>query len=268
MTKKIYTRIDSTFEKLKADRKKAFVAFITAGDPSFSATVKIVLEMEANGADIVELGMPFSDPMADGVVIQKSSERALKKGATVKGVLGCLKEIRKKSEIPIVLFGYYNPIFAYGVEKFAKDARKAGADGVLVVDLPPEEAPELDVHLVKNNIELIHLVTPTSDISRMKLICRNAKGFLYYVSVTGVTGARKSVSVSIKKSIANLRSVTKVPIVVGFGVSTSDQASRVAKLSDGVVVGSAIVKIIEKNNKSKDLAKKVGRFVKTITKGL
>ncbi len=268
MDKKIYTRIDKKFESLKESGKKAFVAFITAGDPTLKATVKIVLELEESGADIIELGIPFSDPMADGVVIQKSSERAIKKGATLKGVLNCLKEIREKSEIPIVLFGYYNPIFTYGVSKFAKDAKRAGADGVLIVDLPPEESEELDVHLRAQDLELIRLVTPTSDLSRMKYISSGAKGFLYYVSVTGVTGARKAVPGDLKKSVNKLKSVSNVPIVVGFGVSTPEQARSVSKLSDGVVVGSAIIKVIEKNGKSKTVHKSAGRFVKSLTKAM
>lgn len=265
---KTINRIEKTFKELKSKKKKAFVAFVTAGDPTIKATVKIVHEMVASGADIIELGIPFSDPMADGIVIQKSSERALKKGATLKGVLDCLKEIRKTSEVPVVLFGYYNPIFKYGPEKFARDAALAGVDGVLVVDLPPEEDEELNKFLRPKGIELIHLVTPTSDALRMKYISHNAKGFLYYVSVAGVTGARKSVSGSLSKSVDKLKKITDTPVVVGFGVSTPEQARSVSKISDGVVVGSAIIKVIEKNNKSKTVHLKAGKFVKTLTKAM
>ena len=265
---KTINRIEKTFKELKSQKKKAFVAFVTAGDPTIKATVKIVHEMVAGGANIIELGIPFSDPMADGVVIQKSSERALKKGATLKGVLSCLKEIRKTSEVPVVLFGYYNPIFKYGVEKFARDAARAGADGVLVVDLPPEEDEELNKHLRPKGVELIHLVTPTSDSARMKYVSKGGKGFLYYVSVAGVTGARKSVSGSLKKAVDKLKKITDTPVVVGFGVSTPEQAKSVSKISDGVVVGSAIVKVIEKNNKSKEVHKKAGKFVSSLTKAM
>lgn len=261
-------RIEKTFAWLKANGQKALITFITAGDPDLKTSKEIIFELEKSGADIVELGIPFSDPMADGPTIQAASERALKNGATLRGVLELVRDVRKKSQIPIVLFGYYNPIFIYGVDRFARDAKKAGADGVLVVDLPPEEASELKVHTDRNCLELIFLLTPTSDNNRMRLVASQASGFIYYVSVAGITGARKELSDTIQKYVKRVRQFTSLPVGVGFGISTPKQAGEVSKWADAVIVGSAIVKVIEKNQDSPDLVKKVGRFVSELKKGM
>ncbi|MBI5049236.1 MAG: tryptophan synthase subunit alpha [Deltaproteobacteria bacterium] len=262
------SRIGETFERLKANGEKALITFITAGDPNLRTNKEIIFELEKSGADVIELGIPFSDPMADGPTIQAASERALKKGATLKHVLELIKAIRKKSEIPIILFGYYNPIFAYGAKRFANDAENAGADGLLVVDLPPEEAQELKAYADNAGINLIFLLTPTSDDNRMRLVAEKASGFIYYVSVAGITGARKGLSGTIRKSVNKVRQFTSLPVSVGFGISTPEQAGKVSKWADGVVVGSAIVNVIEKNQNSPDLVKKVGEFVSRLKKGM
>ncbi|MBI5328780.1 MAG: tryptophan synthase subunit alpha [Deltaproteobacteria bacterium] len=263
---KVQSRIGQTFKRLKDNGERALITFITAGDPDLKTSKDIIFELEKSGADIIELGIPFSDPMADGPTIQAASERALKKGATLSHVLELVRDVRKKSQIPMVLFGYYNPIFAYCVEKFANDAKQAGADGVLVVDLPPEEASELKTHTDKNGLDLIFLLTPTSDDNRMRLVAENASGFIYYVSVAGITGARKGLSGTIQKSVNKVRQFTSLPVSVGFGISTQEQARKVSTWADGVVVGSAIINVIEKNHGSPDLVKKVGEFVSQIKK--
>ncbi len=262
------SRLTEAFRKNKKSGKKTLVPFITAGDPSVSATKKLILAIEEAGADIIELGIPFSDPMADGPTIQASSERALKRGVTVDTVFSIIKDVRKKTDIPIVLFGYYNPVFAYGLGKFARNAKRVGADGVLIVDLPPEEDEMFHVELRKVGMDLIHLLTPTSDTTRMKLVARRSDGFIYYVSVAGVTGARKSVEHSVGDYIKKIRRHTKLPVVVGFGISTPSQARSVGRLADGVVVGSAIINVIEKKGSSKTLVRDVKKFVSALNKGL
>lgn len=267
---KVQRRIQKTFAMLKAKGEKALITFITAGDPDIKTTKKIMFELEKSGADIIELGIPFSDPMADGTTIQAASERALKNGTTLKDVLKLVRDVRKKTEIPIILFGYYNPIFAYGVKRFAMDAKKAGADGVLVVDLPPEEADELKKETDKNFIDLIFLLTPTSDAARIKLVAEKASGFIYYVSVAGVTGVRKVLSSDLKNNINAIKKNTALPISVGFGISTREQVKEVSGIADGVVVGSAIVKIIGNSEGKKGFVKGIGSFVsnlKAATKG-
>lgn len=273
---RLQSRIGQTFKRLKDNGEKALITFITAGDPDLKTSKEIIFELEKSGADIVELGIPFSDPMADGPTIQAASERALKKGATLSHVLELVRDVRKTGvrghgsgvKIPIILFGYYNPIFIYGVEKFAKDAKNAGADGVLVVDLPPEEAGELKKHIDQAGLDLIFLLTPTSDDNRMRLVASQGGGFVYYVSVAGITGARKELSNTIRKSVTRVRKFTPLPVGVGFGISTPKQAGEVSRWADAVIVGSAIVKIIEKNQGSPDLAKKMGRFVFELKKGM
>ena len=261
-------RIQKTFEKLKTKGEKALITFITAGDPSIKISKDIIFELEKSGADIIELGIPFSDPMADGPTIQAASERALKKSITVKHVFELVRDIRKKSQIPIVLFGYYNPVFAYGVERFAGDAKKAGADGILVVDLPPEEAHELKKAADSCSLDLIFLLTPTSDDNRMQLVAEKASGFIYYVSVAGITGARKELPGTIQKYIKKVRQFTPLPVGVGFGISTPEQVREVSKWADGVIVGSAIVNVIEKNQGLPDLVTKVGKFVAKLKRGM
>ena len=242
--------MDRLTQRLKACRKsgrKALVTFITAGDPDLSTTVQAMQTLEGAGADIIELGVPFSDPMADGPTIQLSSERALAAGTTLEAILETVSNFRQSSELPVILMGYLNPVHAYGYERFARDAVKSGVDGVLLVDLPPEEAGEFLPHARKAGLNVIFLLTPTSDDSRMAVVNRIGRGFIYYVTVTGVTGARQSVSGSLSDELARVRRCISLPVMAGFGISTPEQAREVAGLADGVVVGSAIVKLFEQH---------------------
>ena len=235
-------RIEKVFKKLKAQNKKAFIPYIMAGDPSIEKTKEIVLMFEECGADIVELGVPFTDPLADGPTIQRAAERALKNGVTLKKVIALVKDLRQKTKIPLVLMTYYNPVFKYGEERFIADAKDAGVDGVIIPDLPPDEAGEF-TRLAKNAaIASIFLLAPTSTEDRIKKVARASTGFIYYVSITGITGAQLLLDGSIEKSINGIRRITDKPIAVGFGVSTPDEAKAVAGVSDGVIIGSAIVK--------------------------
>jgi tryptophan synthase alpha chain len=238
-------RIQQRFNDLKKTNGKALVTFITAGDPDLATTAAILPLLAAAGADIIELGIPFSDPMADGPTIQRSSERALAAGVTLEAVLTMVRSIREQVAVPIVLMGYSNPVYSYGWQRFANDAVAAGVDGLLLVDLPPEEADELLPAAQAAGLEIIFLLTPTSDTERIKRVSRCGGGFLYYVTVTGVTGARQVVSTSLENELQTVRAAIKLPIVAGFGISTPEQAAQVAPAADGVVVGSAIVKLFE-----------------------
>jgi tryptophan synthase alpha chain len=259
-------RITNKFNELNEKGRIALVTYITAGDPSLEVTEDIVLKLEESGADIIELGVPFSDPMADGPVIQLASERALEAGTTLGDVLNSVSNIRKVSEVPILLFGYYNPFFHYGVEKFAKDASEAGVDGVLVVDLPPEEAPEFKVHTDKAGLNLVFLLAPTSTTERVELIASNASGFVYLVSVTGVTGVRPDLNYSLDALAGQIKSTAGLPVGVGFGVSTPEQVEIIAEYADAVIVGSAIVRIIEEHGNDNDtLLKELSGFIGTLS---
>ncbi|MBI5233885.1 MAG: tryptophan synthase subunit alpha [Deltaproteobacteria bacterium] len=258
-------RLKNVFDGLKKKKEKALIAFITAGDPDLGTTENLIYELEKRGVDIIELGIPFSDPMADGPTIQASSERALKAGVTVKDVIGLVKKVRMKVSLPIVLFGYYNPIFNYGLKRFARSANSAGVDAVLVVDLPPEESGELKEELDKQGIDLIFLLTPTSDKGRIRLVANMASGFIYYVSIAGVTGARKDLATDVESAVKGLKHHTGLPIAVGFGISNPDQVRTVARWADAVVVGSAIIDTIRRNLDRKDLIpSKIGEFVQTL----
>ncbi len=236
------TRIEKVFKKLKAQNKKAFIPYIMAGDPSIEKTKEIVLMFEECGADIVELGVPFTDPLADGPTIQRAAERALKNGVTLKKVIALVKDLRQKTKIPLVLMTYYNPVFKYGEKRFIADAKDAGVDGVIIPDLPPDEAGEF-IRLAKNAaLASIFLLAPTSTEDRIKKVASSSTGFIYYVSITGITGAQLLLDGSIEKSINGIHRITDKPVAVGFGVSTPDEAKAVAGISDGVVIGSAIVK--------------------------
>ena len=261
------SRIAEKFNTLGAVGEKALIAFITAGDPDLSVTEECILEMERGGADIIELGVPFSDPMADGPTIQKSSERALAAGTTLPKILDMVKSVRRHSEIPIVLMGYFNPVFLYGTVKFAADAAAAGIDGVLLVDLPPEEAGDFKNAAFSAGIDLISLLTPTSDEERIKKVAGLGSGFVYYVSVTGVTGVRQSVADSLFEKVEQIRKRVPLPVAVGFGISDPTQAGRVARVADGVVVGSAIVKLFEKFQ-GKDLRVRLGAFIAELKAGI
>lgn len=235
-------RIEKVFKKLKAQNKKAFIPYIMAGDPSLEKTKEIVLMFEECGADIVEIGVPFTDPLADGPTIQRAAERALKNGVTLKKVIALVKDLRQKTKIPLVLMTYYNPVFKYGEERFIAGAKDAGVDGVIIPDLPPDEAGEF-IRLAKNAaLASIFLLAPTSTGDRIKKVARASTGFIYYVSITGITGAQLLLDGSIEKSINGIRKISDKPVAVGFGVSTPDEAEAVAGISDGVVIGSAIVK--------------------------
>lgn len=264
----IMNRISKVFQRLSTNNEKALIPYITAGDPSLELTKKLVFQLEKSGADIIELGIPFSDPMADGPTIQRASERALANNVSLRDVLDLTSEIRMHTEIPIILFGYYNPFFTYGAEKFSRDAKEAGVDGVLIVDLPPEEVDELKVYVDKDSLDIIFLIAPTSNEERIKLITKKASGFIYYVSVTGVTGARTSLDNHIEEYVAKVKELTDLPVGVGFGISTPEQARTVAIWADGVIVGSAIVKIIEENLNSPDMLTKVGQFVRRLKRGI
>ena len=238
-------RLSTCFANLKKRHEKALVTFVTAGDPDLASTAGIISLLEEAGADIVELGVPFSDPMADGPTIQLSSERALKAGTTLRGVLEAVRTARLRSQIPIILMGYCNPLLAYGYERFFRDAASAGVDGVLLVDLPPEESGELLPFARSNGIDVIFLLTPTSDSKRIATVNRIGRGFIYYVTVTGVTGARQTVSDTLSQELSRVAGQVALPVVAGFGISTPEQAADVAKCADGIVVGSALVKLFE-----------------------
>ncbi|MBI3990661.1 MAG: tryptophan synthase subunit alpha [Candidatus Omnitrophica bacterium] len=261
-------RIDSKFEGLRVKGTKALITFITAGDPDISTTGKLVLKMKESGADIVELGVPFSDPIADGPTIQKASERALIHHTSLKNVLHLVAGLRKKTDIPIVLLTYYNPVLKYGLARFCKDARLSGVDGVIIPDLSCEESNPLRDECVKNNVKLILLLAPTSPTSRVKMIAGCADGFIYYVSLTGVTGARKEISRDVITNLNAIKRQTAMPVCVGFGISNPEQAKIIAKYADGVIVGSAIVRLIEGNLKNRYLVKKAGSFVRSLARAV
>ena len=262
------TRIEKRFSDLRGKSEKALIAYITAGDSSLEVTERLIPALAAAGVDLLEIGVPFSDPTADGPVIQAAAQRALKKGVTLDKVLGMIKRTRMLSDIPVVLFGYYNPIFSYGVGKFAQRAKDAGVDGILVVDLPPEEAHELRRYTDPAGIDFISLIAPTTDDERIKKVVAKAQGFLYYISVTGVTGTKKPQIADIKKDVARIRRFSNLPVVVGFGISTPRQAGEIAAHADGVVVGSAFVRLIDENREGDDLVSLVAGYAAEIKKSL
>ena len=261
------SRIAAKFAELALKKEKALVTFITAGDPELEITEALITELEKSGADLIELGVPFSDPMADGPTIQLSSERALAAGTTLPKILSMVKSVRRRTEIPIILMGYYNPFFLYGVERFVADAAAAGVDGVLLVDLPPEEAGEFKAAAGRQGIDVIFLLTPTSDDSRIEKVARLGSGFIYYVSVTGVTGARTSVADTVFPDVQKIRETVTLPLVVGFGISDPAQAGRVSAVADGVVVGSALVKLFEQFT-GDELKKRLGAQVAALKSGI
>jgi len=234
-------RIDRRLAELQRTGRKAFVTYLCAGDPTLAHTPALVAALDRAGADVVELGLPFSDPLADGVVNQLASQRALQAGATTKGVLAAIKEARRQSDVPIVLYAYVNMLFSYGMEAFAQEAREAGVDGVLLLDLPPEEEDASCDALKANGICRISLVAPTTPEARIAEVVKHGTGFIYYVSREGVTGMQTTVSTTIGDRVAKIRACTGLPICVGFGISNPDQAKAVAREADGVVVGSALV---------------------------
>src|SRR6267378_5776195 len=277
----MHNRIDDCFARLRSQKRKGFIPYICAGDPNPKKTIELGLALEKSGADLLELGLPFSDPLADGIVNQLAAQRALEAGATAHGVLDCVREIRRASEIPIVLYTYLNPIFRFGIEKFNRAAADDGVDGLLILDLPPEEdanAQKLDglkpSSLRNENdnntakIVRVWLIAPTTPPERIALIAKAARGFIYYVSREGVTGARDSVAQAFQEKLALIRQHTDLPIAVGFGISNPEQAATVARVADAVVVGSAIVDLIGKIGDADDLADRVAKFVRPIASAI
>lgn len=253
-------RINKKFKEL--GKKKALIIYITAGYPGLAKTKELIFELEKSGADIIELGIPFSDPLADGPTIQLASQRALKNNVSLKDVISLVKGVRSKTEIPLVFMTYYNPVFHFGVARLVKEAAAAGVDGIIIPDLPPEEAKVLVKSARKEKFVTIFLLTPTSVEKRIRLVSAASTGFIYYVSLTGVTGARHKLPTELKNKVRGIKRFTKNPVCVGFGVSNPGQARDIARAADGVIVGSAVINLIHKNIGKKDLVCKVGRFVR------
>ena len=262
-------RIDAKFRALRAAGKKGFIAYIAAGDPNLKATAALAHELERVGVDVLELGVPFSDPLADGIVNQLAAERGLRSGTTLAGVLRTVTALRKAGcHVPIVLYVYFNVVSHHGLKKFARDAAVAGVDGVLALDLPPEEADAYEELMNRADVHPIYLMAPTTPETRIREIAKHASGFIYYVSREGVTGMQKKVSSSISAMVAKIRKHTDLPVAVGFGISNPAQARAAAKEADAVVVGSAIVNQIARLGKDKHLANKLARYVAPMVKAV
>jgi tryptophan synthase alpha chain len=255
------SRLDATFAALRARRERAFVAYFTAGDPSLALTRKLVVEAARRGADVIELGIPFSDPLADGPVIQRATQRALAAGVTLPRVLELVREMRGEVSVPLVFLTYYNPILAFGLKAFCRTSVEAGIAGVIVADLPPEESGPLRAEAMEAGLDLVHLVAPTSTPERMRKIARASEGFIYMVALTGVTGERTALAPELAQQVRALRAITTKPVCVGFGIGTPEQAALVGQLADGVVVGSAIVRLVEQHASSTELLARVGDFI-------
>ncbi len=255
------SRITDTFHELKKSGKKALIPYIMAGDPSIDATKEFVLDLEAGGADIVELGVPFSDPLADGPTIQRAAERSLQNGTTLKKVLTLVKEIRRQSDIPLILMTYYNPIFKYGIERFIKKAAGVGVDGVIIPDLIPDEAEDFIGLARQHDLDTVFLLAPTSTRDRIHKVSKASRGFIYYVSITGITGSRLLIGETMKDTLRSIRRATKKPVAVGFGISTPEEASVVAKLADGIIIGSAIVKLITQGRSIKNFVRNIRKVI-------
>lgn len=251
------TRIEKTFKPLKKQNKKAFIPYIMAGDPSLEDTKRFVSELEDAGADIIELGVPFTDPLADGPTIQRAHERALNQGVTLRKVLALVEEIREMAEIPIVLMTYYNPVFKYGISAFIKEAVRVGVDGVIIPDLIPDEAGDFINIAREHKLDTIFLLAPTSTTDRIKKVVRASTGFIYYVSITGITGAKLLTDDLMRNTLRLIQENTNKPIAVGFGISNPDEAAEVSKLADGVIVGSAIVRLIAEGKDIKGFIKSI-----------
>lgn len=257
-------RIDKKFQELKKKKRKASIVYLTVGYPNVAITGKLVLELSKTGVDMFELGMPFSDPLADGPIIQESSAFALKHNINLDSVFSLAKRLRKEIDKPLITMGYYNPILSYGLERFAKAAKLSGLDGAIVPDLPIEESRALRVALSRHKLHLIDFLAPTTDLSRIKKIAKVAKGFIYYVSLTGVTGTRDALPKDIFTRLKTLKRYIKVPICVGFGISERKQFKAVTRFSDGAIIGSAIIKKIRENLGKRDLVCKVANFVNNL----
>ncbi len=263
----IMNRIDKKFAELKKQRKKALIIYMTAGDPGLQKNEALIHSFEKDGVDLIELGVPFSDPLADGPVIQAASQRSLKRGTNLPKILKLVQRVRKRSQIPILLMSYLNPILRHGLESFAKSARKSGLDGVIIPDLPPDEGQDVAPIMRRHNIALVYLLAPTSTEKRIWLVSNSSRGFIYYVSLTGITGARKSVPVDLGRRIKAIKKTSRLPVCVGFGVSTPEQAKKVARFSDGVIIGSAVVKSLAAHP-SANAAQFSKKFIRPIAKAM
>ena len=262
------TRITGLFERCRQEKRKAFIAYLTAGDPTPEHTCSLVLALERGGADLIELGVPFSDPIADGPVIQRASYRALQAGMTMAKLLATVREIRRVSQIPLLLFSYMNPLLRYGFERLASKAVSAGIDGVLLTDMIVEEAADYLGYMHEYGLDTVFLAAPTSTERRLQLVAEQSSGFIYLVSRTGVTGEQSALSGQASPLVARMRSATDLPLAVGFGISTPEQVGEVARIADGVVVGSAIVRFVEANAQDPDLPSKLQQFTRELTSPL
>jgi tryptophan synthase alpha chain len=258
-------RIEEAFDDLERRNAKGFIPFITAGDPDLGTTAELLVELSAAGATVIELGVPFSDPMADGPVIQRASERALKHGFGIGDLLETVANVRRTMQTPIILFTYFNPVLQFGLTRIAEEAKAAGVDGLLVTDLSPEEAGEFESELRAHELDMIFLIAPTSTDARLKLVAQHARGFIYAVSRAGVTGVRTSVSAEAEKLVNRMRKFSPLPIAVGFGISNVEQVKDVQRYADAVVIGSAIVSEIERLQGATDLPKRIGQFVRQLS---
>ncbi len=257
-------RIGRKFKELKRQKRKAFIAFITAGYPDLNTTQKLAIEFANIGVDILELGVPFSDPMADGPVIQEASQAALRNKVNLDNILGLVKDVRKHTQMPLCLMTYYNPVFCFGEDKFARKAAEAGVDGIIIPDMPPEEGKAFVRAANKFKLDTIFFLAPTSTRQRIKLISKASRGFIYYVSLTGVTGPRQKLPADIADNIRIIKRHTDKPVCVGFGVSNPYQVRQVHRFADGVIIGSAIVKKIKENIGRRDLVRRISNFVRTL----
>ncbi len=258
------SKIDRTFARLRQEGEKALIAYVMAGDPSLEVTEQLVVELEQAGADIIELGVPFSDPIADGPVIQQAAERALRSGTSLRTILSMITGLRSRTQIPLVLMAYYNSIHAHGPERFCHEAAQAGVDGLILPDMPPDEAGPLKGPAAAAGLQLIFLLAPTSTAERRAFVARQSQGFVYYVSLTGITGAKLVNLADVAKNVEKIRKITNVPVAVGFGVATPEDAANVAAIADGVIVGSAIVKQIAAHQQKPDMVEHVAEFVRSL----
>jgi tryptophan synthase alpha chain len=261
-------RLEAKFAQLRAKGEKALITYIMAGDPSLQETEALVLVLEEAGADIIELGVPFSDPIADGPVIQQAAERALRSGTSLRKILACVRSLRSKRQIPIVLMAYYNTIRACGEQTFCGQAVAAGVDGLIIPDMPVEEAGPLEKPAAEAGLDLIFLAAPTSTADRRAAVARHSRGFVYYVSLTGITGTKLQNMADVGTNVAKIRRVSPVPVAVGFGVATPEDARRVASMADGVIVGSAIVRRIAERQHDPQLVADVGQFIQSLKQAI
>ena len=262
------TRITDCFDKIKNEKRKALVVFITAGDPDLDATKNILDAVDDSGADIIELGVPFSDPLADGPIIQAASLRSLKSGTTLKKIISLVQEIRKTRDIPIVLMTSFNPVFVYGEEQFVEDVVSVGVDGVIIPDLPPEEATQFSDYAVKKSLDVIHLLAPTSTDERIQMVAKQGRGFIYYISLTGTTGVRTQLADGLGDKVSSIKQRSDIPVLIGFGISNAELAREATKFSDGVVIGSAVVKLIANNSDPMQRNKKLAEFISSIKQAI